>query len=187
MERTCREIFSVRNFSTGLERRRCLLTDVTHQHRVLLTSSVAILATLPFTCIGTHFEAHSSTSQTKSAGLLPLSFCNRCPYMPHWTCPQFNIYTFWYACNTVYVHNNELVSHNLGLSQIYASGTLPLIRYFATSHFHTSSASLMITCQDLSRIRCDAHTVAQLVEGTALQPGRLQVRSPDCYRNFSIT
>jgi hypothetical protein len=26
--------------------------------------------------------------------------------MPHWTFPQFSIYTFWYACNTVYVHNN---------------------------------------------------------------------------------
>jgi len=71
--------FRLRNFLTSLKGSRRLLANVTHQHRVLFKRAVAVLATLPFTCIGTHFEGHSSTSQTKAAGLLPPPFCNRCP------------------------------------------------------------------------------------------------------------
>jgi len=44
-----------------------------------------------------------------------------------------SIFTHFGMLATRYVHNSKLVSHNLGLAQIYASETFLLIDYFATS------------------------------------------------------
>ena len=225
-----RNIFGYVTFLTSLKGRRGLLADVTHQHRVLLETAVAVLATLPFTCIGTHFAAHSSNTHTRSAGLLPLPFCNMSwhawlnistiQYLHILVCLQHSLcaqqwagrlrlkcdgtraetrfrlsakrtnpfksagasvqsttgsrgvyisgsnagYTmFWCSVkgtgyplhspvspspppkrHSVPSHFTWTLPHNLGLALIYASGTVPLIHYFATSQFQMSSVPLVI-------------------------------------------